>query len=264
MTKIVYIGHAVGDEHGQARGGEPGDQTKKEVRIQPWYLNKKGWIVLRPKDSDVATKLVYDMESACRNDNIGYDQSDRSTLRSVSWRVGYDCAKVNTPCECDCSSLVGVCCAYAGVTKKQFSTANEVSVLMSTGKFEKLTDSKYTEQSSYLKAGDILVTKTKGHTAIVLNDGDKASESPDSKPSSEIFIFTRLLKYGCVGEDVIELKKLLIIKGFGVGITINTAHSKRFGSSTKKMVKNYQKSVGLITDGIAGPDTIRSLGGIYI
>ena len=46
----VYIGNAVGDEHGKASGGEPGDQTGKELQIQPWYKNKKGWRVFRAKD----------------------------------------------------------------------------------------------------------------------------------------------------------------------------------------------------------------------
>ena len=48
----VYIGNAVGDEHGNARGGEAGDQTGKEVKIQPWYLNKKGWRVVELSQAD--------------------------------------------------------------------------------------------------------------------------------------------------------------------------------------------------------------------
>lgn len=178
----VYIGHAVGDEHGQASGGEAGNQNGKELRTQPWYLNKKGWIVLRPKDSVVASKLAYDMKAACNNTNIGYDQKQRSTLFNVASKVDYDCSKVTTPCECDCSSLVRVCLWYAGIKVSDFYTGNEVSTLMKTGKFEKLTDAKYTEQSSYLKTGDILVTKVKGHTAIVLNDGDKVEPEPHPEP----------------------------------------------------------------------------------
>ena len=181
----VYIGNAVGDEHGQASGGEAGNQNGKELRTQPWYLNKKGWIVLRPKDSAVASKLAYDMKAACNNTNIGYDQKERSTLFNAASKVDYDCSKVTTPCECDCSSLVKTCLWYAGIKVGGFNTASEVDVLMKTGKFEKLTDAKYTEQSAYLKAGDILVTKVKGHTAIVLNDGSKADEEPEIQPIPE-------------------------------------------------------------------------------
>ena len=179
---IVYIGNAVGDEHGQASGGEAGNQNGKELRTQPWYLNKKGWIVLRPKDSVVASKLAYDMKAACNNTNIGYDQKQRNTLFDAVSNVDYDCSKVTTPCECDCSSLVRVCLWYAGIKVKNFNTASEVDVLMKTGKFEKLTDAKYTEKSAYLKTGDILITAVKGHTAIVLNDGDKAEHEPEPKP----------------------------------------------------------------------------------
>jgi hypothetical protein len=262
----VYIGHAVGDEHGQASGGEAGNQNGKELRTQPWYLNKKGWIVLRPKDPKVATKLVYDVKAACNNMNIGYDQKERNTLFREAEKVEFDCAKVTTPCECDCSALVRVCLWYAGVKVGHFNTATEVETLMKTGKFEKLTEDKYTEQSSYLKAGDILVTKVKGHTAIVLNDGSKADNTvdPEPIPSPSGCIFTRLLKYGCKGEDVVELKKLLIDHGYTKGITIDTPASKNFGSSTKNLVKQYQKDNGLVVDGIAGKNTIISLGGIYV
>lgn len=175
---VVYLAHAVGDEHGKASGGEAGNQNGRELRTQVWYKNEKGWIVLRPKDPEVAKKLVYDVKAAVNNMNIGYDQSQRNTLYSKAEKVGFDCAKVTTPCECDCSALVLVCLAYAGIKVSTFSTASEVNTLMKTGKFEKLTDEKYTEQSDYLKAGDILVTKVKGHTAIVINDGGKeVSES---------------------------------------------------------------------------------------
>lgn len=181
----VYIGNAVGDEHGQASGGEAGNQNGKELRTQPWYLNKKGWIVLRPKDSAVASKLAYDMKAACNNTHIGYDQKQRNTLFDAASKVDYDCSKVTTACECDCSSLVRVCLWYAGIKVKNFNTASEADVLMKTGKFEKLTGAKYTEQSAYLKTGDILITAMKGHTAIVLNDGDKAEKKTEAVPIPE-------------------------------------------------------------------------------
>lgn len=80
-------------------------------------------------------------------------------------------------------------------------------------------------------------------------------------PEPEKYIFTRVLKYGMEGQDVVELKKLLIDHGFDKGITTNTASSKRFGSATRRQVKLYQKSVKLKADGIAGHDTIITLGG---
>lgn len=83
-------------------------------------------------------------------------------------------------------------------------------------------------------------------------------------PGPDTYVFTRNLKYGCIGEDVIELKKLLIEHGFGNGISVDKASSKCFGSKTKKCVKEYQKSARLTVDGIAGHDTILSLGGVWL
>lgn len=176
----VYIGNAWGDEHGQGHGGEAGNQTGKELRIIPWYKNKKGWRVFVPKSEEVAAKLVYCMKAACNNPHIGYDQGQRNTLYNAAAKVGFDCAKVTTPCECDCSSLVRVCLAYAGIKTDNFNTASEPSVLLKTGKFTELKE--HTDTSDYLKAGSILVTAVKGHTAIVLNDGPKVTPEPKPEP----------------------------------------------------------------------------------
>ena len=178
----VYIGNAVGDENNKARGGEPGDQTGNELKIQPWYANKKGWRVFRPKSDEVAQKLAYDMRAACNNPYIGYDQGQRNTLYNVAQRFGFDCAEVAVPCECDCSSLVRVCLAYAGIKVKDFNTASEPARLLATGDFVELTDERYTKGSAYLCTGDILCTCVKGHTAIALNDGPKADRDPEPVP----------------------------------------------------------------------------------
>lgn len=73
------------------------------------------------------------------------------------------------------------------------------------------------------------------------------------------FVFTRNLKYGCIGEDVKELKKLLANVGYG-GLTLTNAN---FYGSTRTVVKQYQKDNGLAADGIAGKKTIAALGGIW-
>lgn len=82
-------------------------------------------------------------------------------------------------------------------------------------------------------------------------------------PDPDQFIFRRELKKGCNGDDVIELKKLLIEHGYSEGITIDTKNSKHFGSNTKKLVKQFQKDYGLTIDGIAGRKTITALGGEF-
>ena len=175
----VYIGNAVGDEHGKGKGGEAGNQTGKELRIQPWYKNSKGWRVFRPKSAEVAQKLVYDMKAACENKYIGYDQSQRNTLYNVSKPFGFDCAEVAVPCECDCSSLVRVCILYSGIKVNDFNTASEPTRLLATGEFDEMVGEEYTDSPNKLSAGMILCTKVKGHTAIVLNDGPDAEPYPD-------------------------------------------------------------------------------------
>lgn len=257
----VYIAEAIADENGKGKGGEPGNQNGRELRITKWYLSEKGWKVLRPKAFSDAELIADNARSACANRNIGYDQGDRNTLYSVASKVGFDCAKVETPCETDCSGLVRVCCAYAGIKTRNFSTSSEARILMATDNFDLIEDDECNRNPDYLRKGDILVTKIKGHTAIVLNDGNKAYSSESKHDETpEGFVFNRILKYGCKGDDVKELKRLLVEADY-LGITPDNPNYK---SKTVTVVKRYQKDHGLTVDGKAGPETITSLGGIYI
>lgn len=170
----VRIGSARINEKGTINGGAAGDQTGSEVSTQNWYLHSKCWIVLRAKDATAREKIAHNMENICANDNIGYCQDHRATLTSAAKPFGYDAFKVSAKVETDCSEAVRNCLLYAGINVNSFSTANEAAVIMDTGKFEKLTDDKYCKSSDYLLRGDILVTKTKGHTVVVLDNGAKA------------------------------------------------------------------------------------------
>ena len=186
----VKIGSARIDENGKATGGKAGDQTGKEVSVQNWYKQttvKKRWRVFRCKDDEQANKIAQDMQWACDNKNIGYDQNQRLTLYNEAKKVGFNCAKVATPCETDCSALVRVCCAYAGIDLPNFRTTTEGAVLLASGAFEEMKGSKYSDSSDYLKRGDILVTSSQGHTVIVLNDGKKAN---DETPTKKIVLVT--------------------------------------------------------------------------
>ena len=83
------------------------------------------------------------------------------------------------------------------------------------------------------------------------------------QPEPKEYVFRRDLKKGCVGDDVIKLKYLLMNAGYNKGITVDTDKSKIFGSATKKLVKEYQRDNGLTIDGVAGRKTITSLGGKF-
>ena len=167
-VKMVIIGSARIDENGNASGGKAGDQTGKEVSIQEYYDHKKGWRVIRAKDAAVREAIAQDMEWACANDYIGYDQGQNQTLYNVAQYVGFNCALVATPCETDCARLVRVCVLYAGVRVKDFYTETEAEKLLATGAFEEV----FVPLPLGLLRGDILVTPVKGHTVVALTNGD--------------------------------------------------------------------------------------------
>ena len=171
----VRLGHAVCDEKSKAKGGKAGDNTTKEVTIWDWYSENNGWdYVLRAKDEAVAEKIAKAMEQAVTNEKIGYDQGQRTTLYTEALKVGFDLSKIEKACECDCSSLVAVCVNAAGISvSKDIYTGNMVKTIYNTGKFDKYNTKEYLTSSDYLKRGDILVNEG-SHTAIVLNNGEKA------------------------------------------------------------------------------------------
>lgn len=164
----VMIGHASIDERNNARGGQAGDQTGKEVYIRSWY-NHPWNKVIRPKSKKVAEKMAKAMEAACKNDNIGYDQSQRHTLYEQAKAKNWNIAAVNKKCETDCSALVAVCVNAAGIpVPGSIYTGNQAAALEGTGQFKILTDAKYTQSANHLKCGDILL-KEGSHTAIVVS-----------------------------------------------------------------------------------------------
>lgn len=175
---MVRVGSARINEKGTISGGQAGDQTKNECSIQNWYLHSKGWVVIRAKDAKVREKIAHNMESICNNDNIGYCQTHRSTLTTAAQPYGYDASKVTQKVETDCSEAVRNCCLYAGIKVLSFSTAAEVSTLRATGEFDIFTDTPHTTKPDNLMRGDILVTKTKGHTVVVLDNGSNVTSAP--------------------------------------------------------------------------------------
>ena len=171
----VKVGSARIDENGCAHGGKAGDQTGREVSTQNWYLHSKGWRVFRCKDPAKAEIMARNMQAACDNPNIGYDQYQRHALYRAAKPVGFEPGRVKTRCETDCSALIRVLLALIGVdVPEEFRTGNMPSYLKKSGMFVELTGDKYQAKSTYLRRGDILVTKTSGHTVMVLSDGPKA------------------------------------------------------------------------------------------
>lgn len=176
---MVMIGSARIDENGNATWGKAGDQTGKEVSTQEWYLHSKGWYVIRAKSDKVAEDIATAMEHACANNNIGYDQNERFTAYDwCKYNNGgnYDPALITAKVETDCSALVRLCLAYAGIFVGDFCTIDEYEVIMNTGRFINVTNPAG-RNPDYLRRGDILVTKVKGHTVVALTDGKNVAKA---------------------------------------------------------------------------------------
>ena len=181
----IIVGSARIDENGKITGGKAGDQTGKEISTQKFYVHSKGWYVIRAKNKQTAKKIAEAMLIACNNDNIGYDQGGR--LGIIKYGVN---SKVKT--EADCSSTVRACIMYAtGKDVGNFTTANEVKVLEKSGMFDKAFA--YTN-STVLKTGDILCTKTQGHTVVVVS-GNPVDNRPVIKIGDKVTLTVNLKCY---------------------------------------------------------------------
>ena len=237
----VLIGSARIDEHGEAHGGQAGDQTGGEVALQNWYLHKLGWRVLRPKDGRKAEKIAWCMRAACENPHIGYDQWQRDTLYEAARQVNFNCALVDQNVETDCSALVRVCLAYAGIGTPNFRTWDEAKVLLDTGEFDELRGDSYTLRADRLRTGDVLVTRSHGHTAVVVRGCGDSNEEEKEEDLMD------LLKRGSKGAQVMTLQRLLnaILEA---GLVVDG----EFGPATERALREYQRMWNLEVDGICG------------
>lgn len=232
----------------------PGDQNGgREVSTEKYYVHSKGWVVLRAKDPEARERIAVAMERACANDDIGYDQSTRLTLFNNVQPYGFDPAKTTKKVNTDCSALVRVCVHYAGIEVDNFITSSEVKALMGTGKFILFEDDAHCKGSAYLKRGDIMVTRTKGHTVVVLDNGAKADQEPETTVYK---LGDRILKNGMDGEDVKELQTMLISLDYDCGIW---GADGEFGDSTQQAVERFQTAHGCAVDGEVGPETLAAL-----
>lgn len=248
----VRIGSARIDERGKATGGAAGNQTGKELAAERWYLHKKGWNVLRAKDADDAEYIAKCMERSIMNRHIGYDQYQRLTLYNEAKKYGFDVDLVAKDVETDCSALVRVCCGCAGITVGNFTTQNEKSMLLATGAFEQLGGEKYERSCEYLRRGDILITKTKGHTAVVLDDGAKA----ETLVFGEYDLGDRELRNGMTGNDVRMAQELLIGRGYSCG---DWGADGDFGDCTEDAVMTFQQDSDMEQTGIIDARTLSLL-----
>lgn len=249
----MRIGHASISENGNnGRDGKAkaGDQTGKEVCIRSYY--SKPWkTLLRCKDLNKTEVMAKACEAICNNPNVGYDQSQRTTLHSYLSKNGFNYNDIHTPVECDCSSFMTVCAECAGIFPQYTGTnppvtANMVEKFKNTGYFEVITDTSYINKEENLRRGDILVGPPNTHTVMVLDNGSSAA--PVQKEMS-----MPVLRRGHRGNNVLIMQSKLNLKGYRLttdGI---------FGADTERQIIQFQTDNKLVADGICGPATWRKL-----
>ena len=267
----IYIGHASKDENNKYTGGAAGDQTGKEVCKRTYYKHANGWYALRPKSVAHANAIVEAMQQAVDNPNIGYDQGERSDIMTSLKKYG-SLKKIAEPTECDCSSLVRACVYQAtGKDVGSFTTANEASVLASSGLFENKF-SVYSSSSLY--NGDILVTQTKGHTVVVIS-GNPRKAVATTGTQKETTVQTAATNNNKQEQTVVVSKGDAIIKKgqqhaidftgvkIGVdGIVGNETNKMKARVLQHAMNLDYGKTIE--EDGVFGSKSVAKLGSHYV
>lgn len=248
----IIIGSARIDENGKTSGGKAGDQKQKsipdydgEVSLQNFYVHKKGWYVLRPKDPEVAQKICRSMRTACNNKNISYNQGARLEILKNG-------TAAENATNCDCTSLIRQCIIEAsGKDPGNFTTSNEALYLVASGLFEDKVE--FTSNMNLFE-GDVLVTKTKGHTVAVVegnqrislakNDNIGTDANDQKKKGNEMLIVLPTIKHGSTGMAVNIWQAII-----GAEVT------GEFNDKTLELTKAFQKSAWLNVDGIVGVKT---------
>lgn len=122
------VGQATQDERGDVVGGEPGDQTGKEVRVSDYeFSDTKSFLhwryVVRCTDPSNANAAADFVEAACENENIGYNNYEntpegvamRNSLYIAASYTKFDASAIKTPVDISCTPLVLTGFSAAGI-----------------------------------------------------------------------------------------------------------------------------------------------------
>ena len=191
-----------------------------------------------------------------KNDNIGYDQNERTTYWEQLKKVGYDLSKIKTPCEADCSAGVMANVKAAGyilqieeLKKVTITSTYYMRNMLVNAGFDVLTASKYLTSTNELLRGDILLNDG-AHTAVNLTDGSQAG---GNKPKN-------YLSKGDKGEKVKNMQMKLIACGYSCG---KNGADGDFGSGTDAALRAFQKDYKLTIDGCYGTKSEAKLNSVY-
>lgn len=212
---IIYFGSARMGENGKITGGKAGDQKQSgsgldtigEVSVQPMYSHKKIFRIIRPIDPSKAEQMAYEMVMVCNNPNYGYNQDDRYGIIKNGTR-----SKVKT--NCDCSSTVrAIVKSVYNIDPGDFNTSNEYATLMKmklNGSLIFSDEGEYKSQElTPVYNGDILVTKTKGHTGIVCGGSPRSAYTSSVRTALDHNGATVYYDAGIVGLFRVKVKTKL-------------------------------------------------------
>lgn len=122
-------------ENGKAKGGKPGNQNGKELKVAKWYDFGQTHTI-RFKSNSRGRKCAKIMKFLCKAKQIGYSQDTRFTLYDVCAKYDWNWSKIKEMIEndtfplvnTDCSSLISVVVnlAYGKVKLGRYTTTGSI------------------------------------------------------------------------------------------------------------------------------------------
>ena len=134
LNRNLYAWASLG-ENGKAKGGKPGNQNGKELKISTWYDFGQTHTI-RFKSKSRGRKCSKIMKFLCKAKQIGYDQDTRFTLYDVCAKYDWNWQKIKKMIKnntfplvnTDCSSLISVAVnlAYGKVKLGRYTTTGSI------------------------------------------------------------------------------------------------------------------------------------------
>lgn len=202
-----YVVNASLDENGHISGGQPGDQTGREVRVQSWY-NRPWNLMLRYNTDPTAAAYAAECAAKLANSNlVGYNQNTRMTLYNQLRNFNFDVDAYIASgrlTEVDCSSFVytvyAVALPFIRYNGDAPSTGEMYDAYTSWG-FTPYRNSIYLDSPAYLNDGDILVYEGH-HTVIAYDPGDDPpTPPPGPTPHPGTIVLKKKDIYATTGAD---------------------------------------------------------------
>ena len=232
MTKYCVAARI--DERGRATGGKAADQTGTELNVHTLAGTGSWTYILRPP-AKAKERMIKEAYAAAKNNNIGYDQGQRTTLFTQAKAVKWDIAKIKTACETDCSALIAVLCNCAGLNvSKDMYTGNQVSALTKVG-FTKMA-----YNAAKLQPGDVIWRK--GHTEIYVGTSTsyvapKATSTTVKSPSYQHKLIDVSKHNGAINWAAVKKAGYHAIIRLGYGDNITSQDDPRFLYNAKQCEK---------------------------